>query len=107
MNTRQPVADWHVNLSYGNLATAHLGRLPLIINPDDEAPPELQLEPFWTRYKSGWSLTQDNTLYSSTYLPAMPAAYTDIGNRIIFSYPHNMVVILDPSGNFIAGKLHD
>lgn len=107
MTPPQPICDWLINENYGALALTYLGRLPLIIDPSLDIAPEEQLSPHWTRFDDSWSLTEDNILYSPTYARAAPVAYTDLGNRAIFAYPYGMVVLLDPSGNFIAGRLND
>ena len=108
-DTAFPICDWQLNANYGALAQAMLGRIPLMINPSLDLDPLLQMDGLWTIFdeESGWRLMADDALYGPLYEPKMPAAAAVCGNRILFVYPGGILVMLDPNGNFVAGKIHD
>lgn len=109
MSNIQYVLDWQVNTNYGGVAENLLGRIPLMIDPTSPLSPEDQLEPFWHRFNedSDWGLTHDMTLFSASYEPRQPAAQALLHNRLIVVYPGQMVLVMDPSNNYILGRIRD
>lgn len=96
-----PILDWHLNNQYGNEALTHLGRIPLLINPNCADPVWLQVQenypegwcPVMDREK--WTLTADDYLIYPGLPPIAPAAMAWLRSERIMVYPAGWIVVTE------------
>lgn len=105
-----PILDWHINTNVKD-ARDHLGRIPLIFNPDCP-------DPAWQQIKDnypdgfepegsdkGWVLTADDALIYPG-LPALePSAFAMLRDQRILVYAAGWVVIAELEGAFTVVRI--
>ena len=110
MSTTFPVLDWHLNTQYGNEATTHLGRIPLLLDPNCADPVWLQVQnnypQGWNPERGGkWTLTGDDYLIYSGLPPIAPAAMAWLRSERVLVYPAGWVVVVDLGGDFTVARI--
>jgi hypothetical protein len=108
-----PVLDWHLNDHYGNEAITHLGRIPLLINPDCADPVWLQVQdnypegwnPVLGDERDKWTLTADDYLIYPGLPPIAPAAMAWLRSERILVYPAGWVVVTTLDGEFTVARI--
>lgn len=113
MSTIFPILDWHLNHGYMSLAEQHLGRIPLLINPQCNDPVWLQVQdnypdgwnpvPAAERHK--WTLTGDEYLIYLGLPPVAPAAMAWLRSEKILVYPAGWVVVVQLNGDFTVARI--
>lgn len=114
MSTIFPILDWHLNTSYKeDDARQHLGRIPLLINPQCNDPVWLQVQdnypngwnpvPASERHK--WTLTADEYLIYPGLPPVAPAAMAWLRSEKILVYPAGWVVVVQLNGDFTVARI--
>lgn len=110
MSTRFPILDWHLNTAYGDEAMQHLGRIPLLLNPESADPVWLQIQ---TNYPEGWNpelpgkwtLTADDYLIYPGLPPVAPAAMAWLRSERVLVYPAGWVVVVELGGEFTVARI--
>lgn len=112
MSSSFAVLDWHLNEMYGgDEAAQHLGRIPLLINPDCADPVWQQIQdnyPYgWCpeRDNKGWILTADDYLVYPGLPPVAPAAMAWLRSERILVYPAGWVVVTGLVGDFTVARI--
>lgn len=113
MSESFPVLDWHLNTSSykEDDARQHLGRIPLLLDPNSPDPVWLQIQ---TNYPEGWCPVMDRekwTLTADDYLiypglpPVAPAAMAWLRAERILVYPAGWVVVTTLDGSFTVARI--
>lgn len=111
MSTVFPLLDWHLNTSYKeDDARLHLGRIPILINPQCNDPVWLQVQ---DNYPEGWqpeppgkwTLTADEYLIYPGLPPVAPAAMAWLRSEKILVYPAGWVVVVQLNGDFTVARI--
>lgn len=108
------ILDWHSSGLYSEADTRqHLGRIPILINPDCADPVWLQVQ---TNYPDGWqpvvdgerekwSLTGDSYLLYPGLPPLAPAAMAWHKSEQVLVYPAGWLVVVDLEGTFTLARV--
>ena len=105
------VLDWHTNTQYSeDEARLHLGRIPILIDPDSDDPVWLK---FTANYERGWnpeppgkwSLMEDHYLLYPGLPPIAPAAMAYHRSEQVLVYPAGWVAIVQLDGAFTIGRI--
>lgn len=108
------VLDWHLNTDYGEAdARAHLGRIPILIDPACPDPVWMQVSrnypggwnPVLGDERSRWSFTADSYLIYPGLPPLAPAAMAWHGSEQIFVYPAGWIVVAELEGAFTLARV--
>lgn len=113
MTSRFPVLDWHLNEDYGPDALTHLGRVPLLIDPNCADPVWQQVQdnypqgwnPVVGEERSKWMLTDDDYLIYPGLPPLAPAAMAWLRSERILVYPAGWVVVVTLDGEFTVVRI--
>jgi len=109
-----PVLDWYFNPHYSEAdARAHLGRIPLLLDPNCADPVWLQIQ---TNYPAGWNpvlgeerdkwtLTADGYLIYPGLPPLAPTAMAWLRSEQVVVYPAGWVVVVDLNGDFTVARI--
>jgi hypothetical protein len=110
-----PILDWHLNRNYKPAdARQHLGRIPLLINPDSPDPIYRQIEdnypagwqPVAGLEREKWTLTFDDYLIYPGLPPLAPAAMAQHAGERVLVYPAGWVVVVnDLNGEFTVARI--
>lgn len=109
-----PVLDWYLNDRYSEAdARAHLGRIPLLIDPNCADPVWLQVNdnypegwhPVQGEERTKWTLTADDYLIYSGLPPLAPAAKAWLRSERILVYPAGWVVVVEVEGQFTVVRI--
>jgi hypothetical protein len=110
-----PVLDWHLNNRHYSEADArmHLGRVPLLINPESPDPVYRQVEdnypagwcPILGDERDKWTFTGDAYLVYPGLPPLAPAAMAWHQAEQIFVYPAGWVVVTTLDGEFTLARI--
>lgn len=109
-----PVLDWHTNTLYSEAdARAHLGRIPLLIDPNCDDPVWQQVQdnlpagwcPVLGEERAKWSLFNDDYLMYPGLPPVAPAAMAYLRSEKILVYPAGWVVVVEPGGDFTVARI--
>lgn len=105
-----PVLDWLINTSVKD-AYDHLGRIPLIFNPDSADPAWQQIKDNYPEGfnpeppDKGWMLTDDKYLIYPSLPACPPSAMAWLRDQCIFVYAGGWVVILEQDGSFTVVRI--
>lgn len=109
------VLDWHNNVrSYTEAdALTHLGRIPLLINPDCADPIWQQVQdnypggwqPVLGDDRKKWTLTADDYLVYPGLPPIAPVAMAWLRSEKILVYPAGWVVVVELGGDFTVARI--
>lgn len=112
MSTTFPILDWHLNTQVPD-AEAHLGRIPLLLDPTCADPVWLQIQdnypegwqpvPYEDHHK--WTLTADDYLIHTGLPPVAPAASAWLRSERILVYPAGWVVVVTLDGEFTVARI--
>lgn len=113
MSSAFPVLDWHLNEWYGAEALTHLGRIPLLIDPNCADPVWQQVQdnypqgwnPVLGDERSKWTLTTDEYLIYPGLPPAAPAAMAWLRSEKILVYPAGWIVVAELNGDFTVARI--
>lgn len=108
-----PVLDWHLNAQYGDEARTHLGRIPLLLDPNSADPVWLQVQnnypqgwnPVLGDERSKWTLTADDYLIYPGLPPIAPAAMAWLRSERVLVYPAGWVVVVTLDGDFTVVRI--
>lgn len=110
-----PALDWHLNSQYSESdARLHLGRIPLLINPDSDDPIWLQVQdnypegwnPVLGLERDKWTLTFDDYLIYPGLPPIAPAAMAIHKGERMLVYPAGWVVVVnDLTSEFTVARI--
>lgn len=97
------ILDWHLNDQYGNEAMQHLGRIPLLFDPNCADPIWQQVQdnypegwqPVLGDERSKWTLTADDYLIYPGLPPIAPAAMAWLRSERILVYPAGWIVVTE------------
>lgn len=112
---KYPILDWHLNSQYSEAdCRQHLGRIPLLIDPNSTDPIWQQVEdnypagwqPVMGLERDKWTLTFDDYLIYPGLPPVAPAAMaTHAGERVLV-YPAGWVVVVnDLTSEFTVARI--
>lgn len=103
--SRFAVLDWHFNThSYKESeALEHLGRIPLLLDPNSSDPVWLQVQenypegwcPVLGEERDKWTFTQDEYLIYPGLPPIAPAAMAWLRSERILVYPAGWIVVTE------------
>lgn len=108
------VLDWQINTQYlESEAMSHLGRIPLLLDPNCNDPVWLQIE---TNYPHGWQpvrgverekwmLTGDDYLVYPGLPPLAPIAMAWLRSERIIVYPAGWLVVVDLNNDFTVARV--
>lgn len=108
------ILDWHFNTQYKESEVRqHLGRIPLLLNPDCADPVWLQVQ---TNYPQGWqpvvgddrskwTLTGDDYLVCRPLPPIAPVAMAWHGPERVLVYPAGWMVVVTLGGDFTVARV--
>lgn len=108
------VLDWYTNEGYSDAdALAHLGRIPLLIDPNCADPVWQQVQdnypkgwnPVLGDERSKWTLTGDDYLIYPGLPPVAPAASAWLRAERILVYPAGWVVVVELNGDFTVARI--
>lgn len=112
MTSTFPILDWHHNTrSYTESeALAHLGRIPLLINPECADPVWLQVQDNYPggwnpELPGGWKLVGDDYLIYPGLPPVAPAAMAWLRSEKILVYPAGWIVVVGLGGDFTVARI--
>lgn len=108
-----PILDWHLNDQYGNDALTHLGRIPLLLDPNCADPVWLQVQenypggwnPVLGEERGKWTLTADDYLIYPGLPPVAPAAMAWLRSERILVYPAGWLVVVELGGQFTVARI--
>ena len=102
------ICDWHHNSRVPN-AEQHLGRIPLLFNPDCADPAWLQLRDNypegWNPEAGGWTLTGDEYLIYPGLPPVAPSAFAYLHDEKLLVYPAGWLVVVQPDGEYTVTRV--
>lgn len=109
---RFAILDWHLNTLVPD-AESHLGRIPLLIDPECADPVWLQVQ---TNYPQGWNpvlgddrkkwtLTADDYLIYPGLPPVAPSACAWLRSERVLVYPAGWVVVVELGGDFTVARI--
>jgi hypothetical protein len=104
-----PILDWHVNDRVRD-ASDHLGRVPLLFNPDCADPAWQQLQ---DNYPGGyqpeapgkWTLTGDEHLIHPGLPPCPPSAMAYLRSEQLLVYAGGWLAIVQPDGEYTLARV--
>jgi hypothetical protein len=105
-----PVLDWHINNEVPD-AAAHLGRIPILLDPTSPDAAWLQLRDNYERGWNpeppsvGWIFTRDQYLVYPGLPPCPPSAMAYLRDEQILVYAGGWLVIVQPNGEFSVGRV--
>lgn len=109
------ILDWHMNTTSYSLAEAqlHLGRIPLLLNPNCADPVWQQVQdnypagwnPALADERRKWTLTADDYLIYSGLPPVAPAAMAWLRSEKVLVYPAGWVVVVELGGDFTVARI--
>lgn len=106
-----PVLDWHLNTQYGDEAMQHLGRIPLLLDPNCADSVWQQVQ---DNYPDGWNpvverdkwmLTSDDYLIYPGLPPVAPAAMAWLRSERVLVYPAGWMVVVELGGDFTVARV--
>lgn len=108
-----PILDWHLNNQYGSKALEHLGRIPLLLDPNRADPVWLQVQenypqgwcPVLGDERAKWALTADDYLIYPGLPPLAPAAMAWLRSERILVYPAGWIVVVTLDGDFTVARI--
>lgn len=113
--TKFPVLDWYINDQYREAdARQHLGRIPLLIDPNSTDPIWQQVQdnypegwnPVLGEDRSKWTLTFDDYLIYPGLPPIAPVAMAQHLDERILVYPSGWVVVVkDATNDFTVARI--
>ena len=106
------VLDWHLNDRYPD-AMQHLGRIPLLVDPNCADPIWLQVQdnypqrwnPVLADERAKWTLTADDYLIYPGLPPLAPVAMAWHGSERLLVYPAGWVVVAELGGDFTVARI--
>lgn len=114
--TKYPVLDWHTNTAAYSETDArfHLGRIPLLIDPNSPDPIYRQIDENYPKgwnpvaglERDKWTLTFDDYLIYPGLPPCPPAAMAFHAGERIMVYPAGWVVVVnDLTSEFTVARI--
>ena len=108
------ILDWHINTCYKDAdARQHLGRIPLLLDPNCEDSVWLQVQanypqgwnPVLGDERSKWTLTGDDYLVYPGLPPAAPVAMAWHRQERVLVYPAGWLVVVTLGGDFTVARV--
>lgn len=105
-----PVLDWHLNANVPS-AYDHLGRIPLIFNPECADPAWQQITDNYPggfnpeQDDRGWMFTEDEYLVRPPYPALEPSALAHLHDERILVYEGGWVVIAQRDGSYTVVEI--
>jgi len=104
-----PILDWYLNNNVKD-AMEHLGRIPLLFNPQSSDDAWLQLEEnypdgYQPQTGDAWTLTNDEYLIYKGMPPCPPSATAYLRHEKLLVYAGGWLAIVQPDGSYTLARV--